>query len=442
MIGCSAQNSGLSPLLGNNIIPVFPIRYLGVVMVLKLVSAAILAGVTGLGAANAQSGGDFGGPRELPPASFTGQQYVDSRGCVFLRAGVAGRTNWVPRVSRNRAALCGYPPTFGNNQVAIAEPAPRAAPASAPAPAQVTPAPEPTPVGRRPLDTVASTTTPPRIRSTHVPQTVAPSLYVPAPVVVAPAPRVAQKPKAEVPRRQPAERVATTGGTGKIGCYSNAPVAERFRLHNGGSIVLCTRGDGDIANARAPRLLEGAAAVAPSGYLEGPDPAQHVSPRQKQRISVSSQDQFAVPKGYKKAFTDDRLNPNRAKGTREGWAQQDQVWTREVPSRLVADVAKEKGKRVVVRKVYASSKSEPSAPRPQGTAGRSYVQVGTFGQPSNADGASSRLSRLGLPVARSKTSKGGKPMQVVLAGPFGSRAEAQVALSAARRAGFGDAFIR
>ncbi|MFN4155377.1 MAG: SPOR domain-containing protein [Paracoccaceae bacterium] len=404
-------------------------------MVLKLVSAAVVVVVAGLSVANAQSAGDFGGPREQPPASFTGQQYVDSRGCVFLRAGLGGRTNWVPRVSRTRAPLCGYPPTFGNNQVAIAEPQ-----QTAPAPVARMQAPAPT--GSRPMDTVASITTPPRIRSTQAPQTVAPSSYVPAPVAV-PAPRVVvQQPKAEPKRVQSAERVATTGGNRKIGCYSNAPVAERFRLQNGGSIVLCTRGDGDIAHARAPLLLAGAAAVAPSGYLEGPDPAAGVKLPQAPRAVVSSQDQV-VPKGYRKAFTDDRLNPHRAKGTQQGWAQQDQVWTRDVPARLVADGSGAAGKRVFVRKVHASTKSEPAAKAaPQPASGRSYVQVGSFGQPSNADGASSRLSRLGLPVARSRISQNGKPLQIVMAGPFGSRSEAQAALSAARRAGFGDAFIR
>ena len=148
-----------------------------------------------------------------------------------------------------------------------------------------------------------------------------------------------------------------------------------------------------------------------------------------------------VPKGYRPAFDDDRLNPNRAIGTRAGWEAQDRVWTREVPSRLVADAEKQPGKTVAVRRVYSSSKSEPSAPAPK-AGGRSYVQVGTFGQPANADGASSRLAGMGLPVARSKVTKNGKALQIVLAGPFGSSSEAQAALSAARRAGFGDAFIR
>lgn len=409
-------------------------------MLFKMVSATVLVVCASLSVAKAQSAGDFGGPREVPPASFTGQQFVDSRGCVFLRAGIGGRTNWVPRVTRNRSQLCGYPPTFGNNQVAIVEPESKPVSAARVAP---TPAPAPTPMGRKPIDTVASTTTPPRIRAAQPSRTIAPATYAPAPVLM-PKPRVVvQKPKVEPDRRQLAERVTSTGlQTRKIGCYSDAPVAERFRLHEGGSIVLCTRGDGDIANARPPRLLAGAAAVAPSGFLEGSDPAAGVARAPKARLVVSAQDVQTPPKGYKLAFEDDRLNPNRGKGTRKGWEDQDQVWTRDVPARLVADAKGPKGKGTKVRTMSVSTMSEAPATTKVPVTGRSFVQVGTFGQPDNADGASSRLSRLGLPVARSKITRNGVAMQIVLAGPFGSRTEAQAALSKARAAGFGDAFLR
>ncbi|MFN3844866.1 MAG: SPOR domain-containing protein [Paracoccaceae bacterium] len=409
-------------------------------MLLKMVPAAVLVVFASFGVAAAQSASDFSGPRELPPSSFTGQQYVDSRGCVFLRAGIGGRTNWVPRVNRNRSQLCGYPPTFGNNQVAIIEPEAKPAPVARVAP---TPAPASARAGRKPIDTVASTTTPPRIRTAPAQRKIAVATYTPAPVVF-PAARVeTQKPKTEPVRRQVAERVPTAGqGKGKIGCYADAPVAERFRLRDGGSVVLCTRGDGDIANAKPPRLLAGAAAVAASGYLEGPDPAARVAVAPKPRLAVSSQDLQKLPKGYKYAFEDDRLNPNRGKGTRQGWEDQDQVWTRDVPARLVAEVSTPKGKTVAVRRLSASTKSE-AVMRPAVTAtGSNFVQVGTFGQPANADGASVRLSRLGLPVARSKVVRNGAAMQIVLAGPFGSRAAAQAALSKARSAGFDDAFIR
>jgi hypothetical protein len=53
-----------------------------------------------------------GVPADFPPTSFTGNQFVDSEGCAFIRAGISGVDTWVPRVDRSRNQLCHFVPTF------------------------------------------------------------------------------------------------------------------------------------------------------------------------------------------------------------------------------------------------------------------------------------------------------------------------------------------
>lgn len=406
----------------------------------KFISVAVLVAVFGASAVQAQSAGKLGGPVNPPPAGFTGQQFVDNRGCVFLKAGYGGQTSWVPRVGRDRKAMCGYPPTGSTRgAIEVASAAEMAVKPEGMAEPVVVAKPAPVAAAK--------------------------------PVVVAPVVVAAQPVAVPVPARQPAPyakaapvvgyEVAATGpGPGQIGCYSSAPVAERVKLRNGGTAVVCTRGDGSLTGWRPPIYPQGAgvgAALsgpvqvargnsggAQGGYVEGSAAASDAVP--------------TPPKGYKLAWKDDRLNPNRGKGTAQGWADQAQVWTNEVPARLVAGQPAAR-KTVVVystkgaakgAKVTVSTKGQAvedlSAPqkkvRAAAAGGAAYVQVGTFGVPANAEGAAARLSGLGLPVARSKISRGGQAMQIVLAGPFASVADAQTALSMARGAGFGDAFLR
>ncbi|MFN4202550.1 MAG: SPOR domain-containing protein [Tabrizicola sp.] len=58
-------------------------------------------------------------PAELPPSDYAGEQYVDSRGCMFVRAGTGSRVVWVPRVSRDGTPDCDNPPS--GRRVPVAE---------------------------------------------------------------------------------------------------------------------------------------------------------------------------------------------------------------------------------------------------------------------------------------------------------------------------------
>ena len=408
-------------------------------MYLKLISVVVVAAVFGTASAEAQSVARVGGPANLPPAGFEGQQWVDSRGCVFLKAGYGGQVNWVPRVGRDRRAMCGYPPT-GTTRAAIevateaemAAPMAEAAPRVMAAVEPVVPVTPRTSVALRPAPVLAD------------------------PVVAAPKPSARPAPYVEVAPSGGYEVVASSGpGAGQIGCYSSAPVAERVKTRNGGTVVVCTRGDGTLTGWRPPVYPQaagvGAALTDPVVASRGDHGGNHFNHGVSGRDGDGYSQGHAVPtppKGYKLAWKDDRLNPNRGKGTAQGWADQDQVWTRKVPSELVAEQPATKRKKKVFAQsgttVITSTKGQAAtAPVEKKVAkGGAFIQVGTFGVASNADGAAARLQGMGLPVARAKITSGGRAMQIVMAGPFGSAADAAAALSMARRAGFGDAFIR
>lgn len=397
-------------------------------MLFKFVSAAVFAAMILPTGAFSQTIAQIGGPAEQPPSGYSGDQFVDSRGCVFLRAGLAGQARWVPRVSRARTVLCGYPPTFGAKvAIEMADDAPVAPALAAPAPAVVA-APRvaavaaPRAVVQPPMETVASAMMPPV-------------------VVAAPVAKVAPV----APARPTYEVAASNGpGAGKIGCFTDAPVAEVVRLRNGGTAVVCTRGDGTLAGWRSPIYPNGAGVGA---ALRDPVVAQ-ADTAQAGRVAPAGSYEVAhapaaveaapvVPKGYKLAWNDDRLNPKRGKGTAQGQMAQDQVWNRDIPATLVGKTKATAGSHVTV-----STKNAPTAAVQAGGSGRIYVQVGTFGLASNAAGAAQRLRALGLPVAKSRINKGGRVLEIVLAGPFESPSAAKGALQKAHSAGFGDAILR
>ena len=127
-------------------------------------SVAMLAIIAGLSAGSAQALSLKKGaqPAEYPPANFSGDTYVDSRGCVYIRAGFAGNVAWVPRVSRSRKVLCGAQPTGGASQaqtIAAQAPTPAevaAEPAATPVVAAPAPKPKPKPLPKAQSNILAS----------------------------------------------------------------------------------------------------------------------------------------------------------------------------------------------------------------------------------------------------------------------------------------------
>ncbi|MDP3860398.1 MAG: SPOR domain-containing protein, partial [Phaeovulum sp.] len=158
-----------------------------------------------------------------------------------------------------------------------------------------------------------------------------------------------------------------------------------------------------------------------------------------------------VPSGYRAAWDDDRLNPYRGMPSGNGAAQMAQLWSDEVPARMLASPPA--AQRVAASasgapQVTLSSKSAPAAVQPQraaataAPAGARFVQVGTYGVPANADASRARLRALGLQVASSRVVQGGRELQIVYAGPFDTSDALARALGLARGAGFSDAFAR
>ncbi len=385
-------------------------------MLFKIVSSAIVA--LGLSATmvSGQSLASIGGPSNLPPAGFTGQQFVDGRGCLFLRAGFGAQVNWVPRIGRDRRPLCGFPPTFG------------AATAAAVAANIVPDAPA----------VVAATVV------VAAPVLRAPVLRVTAPVVVAVAPA---RPAAAAPAPATYAAADLSGpASGQIQCFTSAPKLERVLLRSGGTALVCTRGDGSLTGWRPP-IFPRSAGVGAALFAQDLAGATLMgNTRTTANTRPAAVARAAIPKppaGYKLAWTDDRLNPLRGQGTAQGQAQQDQVWTRDIPAELVADQPQPRAATRVATRVAAITVSTMSAPQAQQPAtAASYVQVGTFGQTANADAVKARLAALGLPVSTSKITRSGKVLQIVYAGPFGSDAAARAALTQTRNAGFGDAILR
>ena len=274
-----------------------------------------------LSTAQAQALRDVDGPVNFPPGSYKGKQFVDNNGCAFVRAGIDGRVNWIPRVTRSRKLLCGLKPTFSGAEANLAQAQ------SANAPVQIT-------------------------------NNEAPAAAAPAP---APAPRVAAaKPAAPKPAPRQVQRVtrATTcanftgisaqyAGSGPgVRCGSQTqPVTGAVQVQRQ-PVTVMRNGQKKTVQQRVVQQPTAAPKISgtPTGQRIITRNSQtgqinaagntRVVPRhvynEQQRSAVTNK----VPKGYRKAWDDDRLNPKRAQMTVEGIRQSDLIWTRTIPRKL------------------------------------------------------------------------------------------------------------
>ncbi len=408
---------------------------LGVVMRLILSGAAILAAgfVFSMQPMSAQSLRAIGGPAEMPPASFQGQQYVDSRGCVFMRAGLGGKITWVARIDRDRRPIC--------NQVSMAEAQARL---EAPQGDQAVPQMVSTPQSQRagkPMATVASKLVAQRQIGIQAP-VVVPGL-IPAPVLRAPAPDYRAKTVAQTDMQTGARSAA---------CPTLAPVLERMALQSGGTVLVCTRGDGTATGWLSPGYPAGVGGtlqnvqdqqVAFSGNVHPKSSLADVTSTDTVQTVIAGAPiayRVAPATQYVAAWKDGRLNPLRGIGTPQGWAMQAQIWTQKAPARLVADRPAQKSD---AKLRVTQSTMSAGQPRQQTIGqGAHYVQVGTFGNSNNVSRVAGALAAMGLPVSKSRMNKAGRDLVIVFAGPFDSAQAAQSAMAMTHQAGFGDAFLR
>ncbi|RFP91199.1 SPOR domain-containing protein [Rhodobacteraceae bacterium 63075] len=451
----------------------------------RLIAVSVLISSFGILSAESQTLRDASGPAEFPPESFTGKQFVDSKGCAYVRAGIDGAVTWVPRVTRARKLYCGLQPTFPQGATRVAEAPARTAEQIEPEPATQTAAAKQAPAAKPAAKAAAQAKpkTKPQPRVAQAPKPKAkprPNPVRRKTVVASATPKKQAKPvKPKAVKRKTSATTETKRVVRRTSCPGYSGVSARYA--GTGPDVRCgpqksesmtiTRepvkvvrnGQTKVVQKRVVRQVRVVKRDPKTGRINAPANARIV-PRHVYEKNRASQVRQKTPEGYRNAWDDDRLNTRRAEMSPEGIRQSDLVWTRTVPRKLYL---RETG-RVVnhlfpdLRYPYTSmrdqntamgfttsTRSKPKAavqretPRKTATASgaKRYVQVGMFGVPANAQRAAQRVQAAGLPARMGRLSRGGKTYKLVLAGPFAPN-QLRAALGKARRAGFSDAFLR
>ncbi|MFO7770325.1 MAG: SPOR domain-containing protein [Roseovarius gahaiensis] len=464
--------------------------------VTRVLAIAVIAASVGVGFVQAQSMASKDVPAEFPPSSFEGRQYIDSKGCVFIRAGIDGNTSWIPRMTRSREVLCGFQPSIAKAKPA-AEPAQPAArkvatsrpekttqPAPSNAERKRAPAPATAPARKKPI-----MITRPRTARTEKPQETAPAaVKTVKPVRTAPSAPA----KTEVSSCQGGSAISTRYmGSGDVRCGPQTAPHVTY-VQGGGGSGATTRPARVIQTQPVRQTASANTHAAPRPYgqtLPGAPATQRqpvrVVPRHVYENQQNAKGTY-IPDGYKPVWDDDRLNPQRAHQTLQGMAQMEVAWSKTVPRYLIDrrtgrditykypglqypytsfeqqraagvtistrgqvvpdPVRVTRGTRSTTRKV-----AEQQAPRavvstrskaPEKAASHRYIQIGVFADRGQAQRAAQKVAARGLPARLAKMTRGGKSYTVMTTGPFRTQSDLQTALTRVRGAGFSNARLR
>lgn len=411
-------------------------------------------------------------PANFPPASYTGKQFVDNDGCVFVRAGFDGNVTWVPRVTRQRKPICGQTPTMGGNVTAAAT----VRTPGAPPPVQIT---VDTPPAAAPVAaTPAPVATAPRrvVRST----TATVPNYAPAPrVVMAPAskPVTAEPPRIVRPVPTTTVRTVAPASTRVVVPAREACLAGKTTRRVGNRTVSVRCGPQSAPHVTEIRRGEAPTAGKNVYYNRNSWQGSSLAPDTRivpRHVYESRDTQIAsIPAGYKPAWEDDRLNPYRAIQTVAGHQATQQIWSNQVPRRLIsrankrqpfpknlwttryrhevkapdiAYVANQTYPPVDVQIAYAAQapyRTDVLSTRGNaGASGGGFVEIGVFTTSDKAAAASARLAAAGFPVQAANVTHRGQSVQRLRVGPYGTDVAVKAALAAVHRSGYTQAYVR
>lgn len=380
-------------------------------MIKRVLTIAVLVGSLGMGAAQAQIREQQ--PAEFPPSSYKGKQYVDSKGCVFIRAGIDGNVSWIPRVTRARKTVCGFAPSIPG-QVATA-------PVVAPA---------------------------------KVEQITLNNTTAVAPVVAKPAPRQVTRPRKTAPaivrqtKRAPVRQVATAPVIVANDQATYAPAQYNTSLAATPQVTQQTR---IVPKHVAYNRLNTRNVVVPKGYKRVWDDGRLNPYRAEQTLAGRNQMLLVWTQTVPRRLIDSRTGRDVTTSVPLIYPYIDVfTQTKELGQVTLVQRDGQIAKRVVrnskSRKPVFSSRSAPKAeaakPAPGALAGKRYVQIGTFGKTANAQNSAQKIAQMGYPARIGKHRKSGKSFLTVQAGPFNDVSALQSAIKRLRSAGYADAFAR